>query len=53
MMDFLNISHYFSSRLDIQKAIFMTSALITPSLKKLCFGLKGSIIVIELEAIMG
>jgi hypothetical protein len=53
MMDFLNFSHYFSSLLDIQKAIFVTSALITPSLKKLCFGTRGGTKVMKLEAIMG
>ncbi len=49
-MDFLNLSHYFNSPLNIQKAIFVASALITPSLKKLCFGIRGGTRVIELEA---
>jgi hypothetical protein len=31
----------------------VASALITPSLKKLCFGIRGGTKVIELEAIMG
>ncbi len=31
----------------------MANVLITPSLKKLCFGTRGGIRVIELEAIMG
>jgi hypothetical protein len=53
IIDFLNFSHYFSSPLDIQKAIFVTSALITPSLKKLCFGTRGGTKVMKLEAIMG
>ncbi len=52
IMDFVNFSHYFSSPPDIWKAIFVPSALITPSLKKLCFGIKGGTRVIELEAIM-
>jgi hypothetical protein len=48
-MDFVNFSHYFNSHLNIRKAIFVASALITPFLKKLCFGIKGGIRVIELE----
>ncbi len=52
-MDFLIFSHYFSYVLDIQKAIFMASAWITPSLKKLHFGARGGIGIIKLEAIMG
>jgi hypothetical protein len=51
-MDFLNFNHYLSSPLNIKKAIFVASALITPSLKKLCFGTRGGTKVIELEAIM-
>jgi hypothetical protein len=38
MMDFMNLNHYSNSPLDIQKVIFGTSAFITSSLKKLCFG---------------
>jgi hypothetical protein len=51
-MDFLDFSHYSNSPLNIKKAIFVASALITPSLKKLCFGTRGGSKVIELEAIM-
>jgi len=39
MMDFLNFSHYFNTLLNIEKAIFVTSAFIASSLKKLCFGI--------------
>ncbi len=53
MMDFLDFNHYFNSLLDIQKAIFVASALITPSLKKLFFGTRGGSGVIKLEAVMG
>jgi hypothetical protein len=45
MMDFLNFNHYFSNPPDIQKTIFVVSALITLSLKKLCFGTR---VVLEL-----
>ncbi len=49
-MDFLNFSHYFNNPLNIWKAKFVASALITPSLKKLSFGIKGGTRIIELEA---
>ncbi len=50
-MDFLNFSHYFNSLPDIQKEICVASALITPSLKKICLSIRGGIGVIELEVI--
>jgi hypothetical protein len=49
-MDFLNFSHYFNNLLNIWKAIFVASALITPSFKRLCFGIRGGTRVIDLEA---
>ncbi len=41
MMDFLNFSHYFNTLINIEKAIFVASAFIASSLKKLCFGIGG------------
>jgi len=39
-MDFVNFSHYFNSHLNIQKAIFVASALI-PIFEEVMFWYKG------------
>ncbi len=53
MVVFLNFNHYFNTLLNIEKAIFVTSAFIASSLKKLCFGIGCGTWTIEVEAIKG